>query len=340
MEHSNLPLNKGHAARRLLLRLTILVALLISLPWSTGMTAEKVRIAILKFGTVSWEMDVIKRHGLDRAEGFELEVAEFAGVQATMVALQAAEVDIAVSDWIWVSRQRAEGQPFTFVPYSSSVGALVVPANSEIRSLRDLQGKRLGIGGGPLDKSWLLLRALSIQETGTDLAEAVIPVYAAPPLLNQQLIQGRVDAVVNFWHFVARLEAAGMKKILGVEQAANQLGVESRVPLLGYVFDQHWGLEKQAALEAFLRSVAAAKQILKSSDEEWLQVRQLMRAPDDATFIALRDGFRAGIPGEWGETEQTDAAKLFGILGELGGPDLVGSIGTLSEGTFWPAVSR
>ena len=45
------------------------------------------RIGVLKFGTVSWELDVIKAHGLDQREGFTLEVQPYAGNDAADVAL-------------------------------------------------------------------------------------------------------------------------------------------------------------------------------------------------------------------------------------------------------------
>ena len=32
------------------------------------------KVGVLKFGTVNWELDVIKAHGLDAKEGFTLEV--------------------------------------------------------------------------------------------------------------------------------------------------------------------------------------------------------------------------------------------------------------------------
>jgi len=40
--------------------------------------------------------------------------------------------------------------------------------------------------GGPTDKNWLILRALSAKEGG-DLAAAVEPVFGAPPLIGEQL---------------------------------------------------------------------------------------------------------------------------------------------------------
>ena len=155
---------------------------------SFGAELETVRIGVLKFGTVNWELDVIRHHGLAEAEGIRLEIVELGSKPATTVAFQAGEVDAIVSDWIWVSRQRHEGRDFSFVPYSTAVGALVVPANSPIGSLEDLKDRRVGIAGGPLDKSWLLLRALAQQRHGMDLGAAADEVFGAAPLLTKQVV--------------------------------------------------------------------------------------------------------------------------------------------------------
>ncbi|RLW70217.1 MAG: ABC transporter substrate-binding protein [gamma proteobacterium symbiont of Stewartia floridana] len=313
----------------------VFVALILLLYTTCTFSANSVKMAVLKFGTVNWELDVIKRHGLDQEQGFNLQAVEMAGKQATMVALQAGSVDIAVSDWIWVSRQRNEGKAFTFLPYSTALGALVVPQDSQVKQIKDLQGLRLGIAGGPLDKSWLLLQALAFQQSGIALDKALTPVFAAPPLLNQQLKQGRIDAVLNFWPYVARLEAIGMQQLIGVQDVSRGLGIHSQVPFVGYVFDDQWAERHKDLIRGFIRATTKAKQIMLNSDQEWEQLRPLMKAPDEATFIALRDGFRAGIPRQWGDTEQNDAKQLFDILFRLGGKRLVGNTTQLAEGTFW-----
>src|SRR3546814_7091272 len=137
--------------------------------------------SVLKFGTANWEISTIQRHGLDERHGFALDVLELASNQATTVALQAGEVDVIVSDWLWVSRQRAEGKPYTFVPFSSAVGSLMVPADSPIRRLADLEGKKIAIAGGPPDKGWLLLRGLTARHTGFEPTTACTPASAPPP---------------------------------------------------------------------------------------------------------------------------------------------------------------
>ena len=157
------------------IRATLCAALALAL-WTGFAAAEDdaahapVRIGVLKYGTVNWELDAMKRAGLDAANGVDVEIVPFAGEDASTVALQAGSVDMIVSDWLWVSRQRATGADFTFVPYSTSVGSLMVPGDSAIADLDDLTGRTIGVAGGPLDKNWLLIQALAQKDHGTDLA--------------------------------------------------------------------------------------------------------------------------------------------------------------------------
>ena len=301
--------------------------------------AGAVKVGVLKFGTVNWELDVIKHNGFDAAEGVDLQTIEFANVNATAIALQSGAVDAIVTDWLWVTRLRAEGADFTFVPYSISVGALVVPPDSPIATLADLEGKRLGIAGGPVDKSWLVIRALAAQRDGLDLDQAVDKVFGAPPLLNEQIDLGEIDALINNWNFVAQLEAKGYRRLIGAADAAKALGIESDVPLLGYVFGSGWAALHRDDVLGLVRASRRAKQLLIDSDSEWDRLRPLMRAADEPTFLALRDEFRRGVPQHWGDAERADAVKLFEIMAKLGGADLVGSSSTLQPGTFWDEVA-
>ena len=297
-----------------------------------------IKVGVLEFGTVNWELDVIKHHGLDAKHDFELEVQGFGSGQATNVALQGGAVDAVVDDYLWVSRQRHDGEMLSFVPYSSTVGALVVPPDSGIASLEDLAGKKVGIAGGPLDKSWLLLQGLAAKRYGMDLAAAAEPVFGAPPLLNEKAADGELDAVLNYWHFTARLEAKGFEQLVGVEEAIAELGVESVPPQLGYVFAESFAEQHPELIAAFVDASREAKQLLMG-DEEWQRLRPLTRAEDDATLDALKRRYREGITPHWGKQEQADAAKLYELLAELGGEKLVGGATTLAPGTFWPEVS-
>jgi NitT/TauT family transport system substrate-binding protein len=329
--------------RHLVTRLLTMAMLLLGTASGAGLISTQsfaadrpaVRVGVLKFGTVNWELDTIKSHKLDEAEGVDLRIVELASSQATQVALQGGAVDMIVGDWLWVSRQRADGADFTFAPYSTSAGAIMVPADSDIRSLADLKGHRLGVAGGPLDKSWLMLRALTMRKHGFDPDKDSAKTFGAPPLLNEQIRNGGVDAVLNYWHFAARLKAAGLREVATMRQVAVELGITTDVPIIGYVFSEAWAGKNMPAVQGFLRASPAAKAIMSKSDEEWRRLAPLTRAEDDATLLALRDGYRDGIPTAWGAAERDDAVKVYDILAGLGGRDLVGDSPHLAPGTFW-----
>ncbi|GAB4368724.1 MAG: ABC transporter substrate-binding protein [Kiloniellaceae bacterium] len=324
-------------------RLTALLFLLattVVMPAAGGgaLAAETVRVGVLKFGTVNWELSTIRRHGLDAKHGFSLDVLELAGDQATKVALQAGEVDMIVSDWLWVSRQRAEGKRYTFVPFSSSVGALMVPADSPIRSLADLKGKKIAVAGGPLDKGWLLLRGLARRDHGFDLEAENEAVFGAPPLLAKKAEQGEVDAVLNYWHYSARLEAKGFRRIIGANEAAMALGAKGPISAIGYVFDEDWAARNTETVRGFVAASREAKELLRTSDAEWEVLREMTGAQNDATLAALRARFREGIPDRPLSEEMADTARVYDLLAELGGDKLVGPSKTMAPGTFWPVL--
>jgi NitT/TauT family transport system substrate-binding protein len=93
-------------------------------------------------------------------------------------------------------------------------------------------------------------------------------------------------------------------------------------------------------IDAFTRASRRAKDILLASDAEWERLRPLMRVTDDSTAVALRDGYRAGIPKSWGEPERAAASRIFAILADVGGEQLVGPGRDLAAGTFWPAATH
>ena len=69
-------------SRIVLQQLLLAVALLVALPaWA----ADVIRAGVLKFGTVSWELDALQHHGLDKANGFTLEVTGFGGNDLSLI---------------------------------------------------------------------------------------------------------------------------------------------------------------------------------------------------------------------------------------------------------------
>ncbi|MGF1770369.1 ABC transporter substrate-binding protein [Enterovibrio makurazakiensis] len=318
------------------IRVVCIAIALISVPLTTfANELPVIKVGVLKFGTVNWEMDVIKRNKLDEKAGFTLDITPLASKNASSVALQGNAVDVIFSDWVWVSRQRAAGKGYTLSPTSATAGGLFAAADITLASPCDIAGKQLGIAGGAVDKTWVLYQAYCKAKENKDVSEITEQQFVAPPLLNKLLMQGKLPAGINFWHYGARLEAAGFQPVISLDQIVEGLGIDTQVPMLGWVFDETWAKANPQLIAAFLKTSSEARAILRTSDAEWEIIRPLTKAKTDEVFTALRAAYRRGFSGTFGEKQQKAAAQIFDILAKEGGPKLVGKSTSLSEGTFW-----
>lgn len=320
-----------------------LIALFVSVAALSGSPSQAepvIKAGVLKFGTVNWLLDVVQHNRLDRQQGYRLEQLELARRDATSVALLAGEVDTIVADWLWALRERSAGEQLVFHPYSRTLGALIVKADGSISSLADLKGRKVGVAGGPLDKSWLLLRAWGNRQDIGDIADVAQPVFGAPPLLAEQMRNGRLDAVLIYWHFAAKLEAAGFRQLFGVDDVMRGLGIEQPPPLIGFLFRKPSSPSRREAFAGFIRSVDAASQMLLENDAEWDRIRPRMGVRSDAEFETLKRRFRAGRLQGWTPADTRDSRALFDLLLQTGGTKVVGRGVSFDPDVFSAPSSR
>jgi NitT/TauT family transport system substrate-binding protein len=295
-----------------------------SLPMARASAMGSLRVASLKFGSLSWLLETIRAEGLADKAGLQIIVVEVATNQAGPVALLSGEAEVIVSDWPWALRQRALGEHVKFAPYSSALGAVMVAPNSPIQKLGDLKGKKLGVAGGAIDKSWLMLRAYSKQELGTDIAELALPSYGAAPLLTEEARSGRIEAVLNFWTYAARLQGDNYRAIVEMDEVLKALGIDPVPSLVGFIWREETEAKKGAEIAAFLSVVEQGNAILAKSDAAWDRIRDLVRPESDTEFAAIKAYYRAGIPPPWTGAETRSAEKLTQLLVDVGGAQLLG----------------
>lgn len=272
-------------------------------------------LSVLQFGTAHWELEHLKRQRLDRANGYRLNVRLVANLPASRLAVTSGTVNGAVADLLWAQSQFKSGTPYLYLPFSAQIGDIVVPSDSAIRTVADLVGKRIGVAGGPDSKGWVLLNRVAKQQ-GIDLGAETDVQYAAPPLLSQALKRGQVDVIVTYWHFAARLKGeGGWRSAFAMEDLLVAMNLSSQLPVLGYVFPASWARDHSALIDRFARSLQQAKQQLATNIGDWLPLRELMNAPSDSAFEALRQGFIAGTPGPLTDQRLADLKRLLTLTG-------------------------
>ena len=157
--------------------------------------------------------------------------------------------------------------------------------------------------------------------------------FGAPPLIFKTALSGDLGGAINYWHYMAKMEAGGMRQLIDVATAAEALGLDPETPLLGYVVKGEMLRDTPEMVHGLARASRAAKELLARDDAAWERLRPRMNADTDAEFEALKAGFRAGIPAE-GPVDEDAADRMLRLMAELGGEKLLGQATTLPDGLF------
>jgi NitT/TauT family transport system substrate-binding protein len=196
---------------------------------------------------------------------------------------------------------------------------------SPISSLADLVGKRIGVAGSGIDKSWLLLQAYARKKLNIDLAAKATIQFGAAPLLTEQLRDGSLDAALNFWTQNARLSSVGFKPLISIAEVIKALNVDPVPAFVGFVWKEQLAAEKGPQLGAFLKAAEMANAVLATSDAAWERLKSVMKTTNEAEFKALQAAYRAGIVPPWRDADMNSAQTLMQLLIESGDSELVGA---------------
>lgn len=296
----------------------------------------ELRVGVLKYGTLNWELDLAELQHLPDQYGFKLVRVPLGSPQALSVALQGDAVDIIVGDWLWAARQTDEGRAYSFYPYSTAAGELVVPANTKATSIADLKGKTIGFAGGKGNKNWILYSAYANQHFGIDLEQNTRVKFAAPPMLNQLLLRGQMDAVVNFWHYAAELKTESMKSLLTMQEVLKSWDITGEVPVLGWLFKQPWANEHRALVNQFFAMSYSVRQQMKKDDSVWQSIPSFTQKYSAQAQPVLVEHYRQGIPTRFDKSVKHNLQQLFKVIkNNQGSSNVTGNLNSLPASLFW-----
>lgn len=204
-----------HRSLRRSLSLSFLAAVLaIAIP-SAAWAQAAVRIGYQKSSTL---IAVLKQQGtLEKAladQGVKVSWYEFSSGLPLLEALNIGNVDVSadVADTVPIFAQAA-GADLTYYASESpspSAQAIVVPANSPLKTLADLKGKRVAVTKAA-GSHYLLIAAL--RKAGLQWAD-IKPAYLTPADGRAALQSGNVDAWVTWEPYVASAQRQQQARIL------------------------------------------------------------------------------------------------------------------------------
>ena len=302
--------------------LAVLVTLLMSV--AVAQEPRTVRIGLQASGTFSWVVFAMEYFGIDEELGITLESETYATKQATEIALRGGEADIVVDDFVGAAQMRSRGVPVRGVyPFSRATGGIVVPTGAGVESIADLEG--LTIGAASLDdKSLLILRALALSQYDFDPQVDSNVIAVSPPLMEELLGSGELEAAIPYWHFVPRMTAGGnYRDLMQVSEMLSELGLSNDLPLLIVIARD--GMDPEL-LRTFLRGFEQTIARMQEDDEVWNAIldNELYSLEDPSLFPSVRERWENGLPQAWDEETIAGLVALTEDLVEVAGAEVVG----------------
>jgi NitT/TauT family transport system substrate-binding protein len=272
----------------LLVLALILAALPITGAWSQP--APTLRFAVIGSGGQTEVPYAIQQAGLDKKYGINIEIVDFAvpGQQYTM--FRAGAADIAGGNFVDLLRQRKGGNAVQAIHgFQSYNNLFVVKPDSPIKAFADLKGKRVGMFGATF-LDWLIVRAAGKKAYAVDLQTDAAPVPGAPPLLNQFLARGEVDATLQFSSLTLGPIAKGEQRMLIDMPAMMQAAGFGTDPFyVQWIITERWVKANPEAVRKLPTMLDEAYAVLKSDDRLWPTLAQRINITDPAIVVAYRD---------------------------------------------------
>lgn len=252
-------------------------------PWQE----RQVRLAIVDWPAYEY-FYLASRKGLDRDQGYRLQVDQFGSLQDQRRAFSRGDVEaiaITLPEAIAICREVPARCPVIVLVLDASNGADQVAAAARWRSVAELKGQRVGLERSVLGE-FMLLRAA--QGQGLKLADFKLR-YDGPKALVSQLQRGVVDAIVTYSPHSDGLVADPRFRVLFsssqirgevVDVLAVSPELQRRDSKQVAALVRTWWAARQLAAEEPQQATALMAQRQRVTPEQFLSSQRLIRYPD------------------------------------------------------------
>jgi NitT/TauT family transport system substrate-binding protein len=249
--------------RRLSCAIGLAVGVLLS-PFA-AIAQEKIKLGLLPFSE-SLAAVIADKQGFFKEEGLEIESSKFDSAAIAVPVLQSGRLDIVLSSTVSTFQAIEQGldaivlAPGAIVRTSppDTTTAVIVKKGS-ITSLKELEGKRVAVNVIN-STAWLHAVAL-LDKHGVDRTKVRFTEVPFPQM-NDPLLNGQIDAVVQVEPFRSALMATGNAEIVGwpyVETAPN-------TDITQYIALTSWVDKNRATAAKFVRAVTKGAQFAASNE--------------------------------------------------------------------------
>jgi len=291
---------------------------------STVSGGEKSKPATAKVividGTQRFPIYTMRTRGIADKYNLKVEEIPVSGPQAQYTAMQTGDFQVATTAWFPVVLMRAQGYKFTIVfPVSSYTDDIVVPADSPLKSMADLKGKRIGISGGPASSGTWIFRTEAVRFFGFDPMKEAKVQFGAAPLLTGLMENNELDAVlIQNPQVVRLLETKKFRSLASFGDIWREKTGQD-VMLVTIVMNEDWAKANREIAKRFVAAFKESAEYLKAHPEVWPEVAEQIGIKTAAGAKLLQERTAKSLLTRWDKKlldEQfrygSEVMKIFG----------------------------
>lgn len=273
-----------------------------------------VRPVVLE-GTQMFPLTIMRSKGIAEKHKLKVEPQVTAGPEAVYTRMQTPDFQIAFGTWAKAVQLAQSGTKvvnvFSMYGYSNSV---LVAKDSPLRSIGDLEGKKIGLFGGPGSGTTLLFRLLAKRFYGFDPQTEAKIHYGAPGLLAGQLERGDIDAALLLDPIVQKTLAAGKTRELGPDIGTDWNKRTGQRPLLvAMQMNSDWAKDNPDVARRFVAAFSEALTYIDEHPEVWPELAESVGLKDPESVEHLRRKAEPTLVNDWSQ-KLIDEQVAFGKL--------------------------
>ncbi|WP_198037042.1 ABC transporter substrate-binding protein [Nocardia sp. BMG51109] len=288
---------------------------------ANGNPLRRIKIGVVQPGTAGSVVDsVTSEAGLDIAHGLKLVRDSGGGVGTGQENLLTGLLDTFAFGPLGATEANNAGHDIVIAgPQLWNHGRWLVPEDSDIDSVEDLRGKRVGVQ--PASSDTYKAAALALAVNGIDF-ERQFQIFPGQPVANLALYErGNLDAIIAIEPNATRLVAQGSRQIATVSDLW-QKGTGDASPLFlnGAAFRRSWLADNRDTAAAFVALRTEANSLITADPTLLSKHAEAFGIPaNEEAAIELLPQRLAGIyPSAWDESVFTNMDKQIQVALDIG----------------------
>ena len=234
---------------------------------------ERIKLGLLPFSE-SLAAVIADKQGYFKEEGLEVESSKFDSGALAVPVLQSGRLDIVLSNTVSTFQAIEQGLDAVVLAPAAIVReappdttTAVIVKKGAIKSPKDLEGKRIGVN--VINSTAWLHAAAWLEKHGVDRTKVRFTEVSFPQM-NDPLLNGQIDAIVQVEPFRSALMSTGNTEIVGwpyVETAPN-------TDITQYIALTSWVQKNRATAAKFVRAVIKGAQFAASNETAIRDINQ------------------------------------------------------------------